>query len=104
NKVYTKGGFTHYGQGKWYPGEPLPRWQYACYWRKDGEPLWQDAALLADPNKDYKFDHTDTKKFADKLCDSLGLETKALTTAYEDILYHMWQEASLPTEIKPDQP
>jgi uncharacterized protein (DUF2126 family)/transglutaminase-like putative cysteine protease len=104
NKVYTQGGFTHYGQGKWYPGEPLPRWQYACYWRKDGVPLWQDEKLLADPNKDYKLDHTDTKRFAEKLCEAIGLEPKALTTAYEDILYHLWQEASLPTEVSPKQP
>ena len=67
NKVYTQGGFTHYGQGKWYPGEPLPRWQYGIYWRKDGVPLWKNSDLLADPNKDYKLDHTDTKKFAEKL-------------------------------------
>jgi uncharacterized protein (DUF2126 family)/transglutaminase-like putative cysteine protease len=104
NKVFTKGGFTHYGQGKWYPGEPLPRWQYGCYWRKDGVPLWKNSKLLADPNKDYKLDHTDTAKFAEKLSDSLGLGKEALTTAYEDILYHMWQEASLPTEIGPKQP
>ncbi|MEJ6120616.1 transglutaminase family protein [Vibrio sp. 2-Bac 85] len=104
NKVFTKGGFTHYGQGKWYPGEPLPRWQYACYWRKDGVALWKDASLLADPNKDYKLDHTDTKKFAEKLSDALGLGKKALTTAYEDILYHLWQEGSLPTEVGPKQP
>jgi uncharacterized protein (DUF2126 family)/transglutaminase-like putative cysteine protease len=104
NKVFTKGGFTHYGQGKWYPGEPLPRWQYGCYWRKDGVPLWKNAKLLADPNKDYKLDHSDTKKFAEKLCIDLGLGLEALTTAYEDILYHLWQEASLPTEVGPKQP
>ena len=104
NKVFTKGGFTHYGQGKWYPGEPLPRWQYACYWRKDGVALWKDSNLLADPNKDYGFDHTDTKKFAEKLSDALGLSKKALTTAYEDILYHLWQEGSLPKEVGPKQP
>lgn len=104
NKVFTKGGFTHYGQGKWYPGEPLPRWQYGVYWRKDGVALWKDSNLLADPNKDYKLDHKDTKKFAEKLSNGLGLGKEALTTAYEDILYHLWQEASLPTEIGPKQP
>jgi uncharacterized protein (DUF2126 family)/transglutaminase-like putative cysteine protease len=104
NKVFTKGGFTHYGQGKWYPGESLPRWQYGCYWRKDGVALWKDSALLADPNKNYKLDHTDTKKFAEKLTAALGLGQEALTTAYEDILYHLWQEASLPTEVGPKQP
>ncbi len=48
-RVWAPGGLVQYSQGKWYPGEPLPRWQIGLHWRTDGEPLWTDDALLVDP-------------------------------------------------------
>ena len=48
-RVWAPGGLVQRSQGKWYPGEPLPRWQIGLHWRTDGEPLWTDDALLADP-------------------------------------------------------
>ncbi|MDX1693148.1 MAG: transglutaminase family protein [Ketobacteraceae bacterium] len=94
-------GIVHYGQGKWYPGEELPRWALGCFWRKDGQALWQDHALLARVDKHYGFDNEDAKVFIRQLSRQLALNPKFAQPLYEDTLYYLWKEQSLPNNLDP---
>lgn len=91
----------HYGQGKWYPGEELPRWALGCFWRTDGKALWHDPALLARVDKDYQHTIEDAERFGMQLCERLELHTQYLQPAYEDTLYYLWLERSLPETVNP---
>nr|WP_320049794.1 transglutaminase family protein [uncultured Desulfuromonas sp.] len=99
--AFAKGGLLHFGQGKWYPGEPLPRWAYSCFWRKDGVALWQDPALLADIQHDYGATPAQAEQFSRELTRRLGLREAYLTPGYEDTLYWLWKEGSMPDNIDP---
>ena len=97
--VFAKGAMLHYGQGKWYPGEPLPRWQYGIFWRKDDEPMWRNPSLLADINKDYGHTVKQAQKFIHQIAQRLGVSSKYIVTAFEDRFYHLWQEGTLPDNL-----
>ncbi|HTA44265.1 MAG TPA: transglutaminase family protein [Bryobacteraceae bacterium] len=98
---FATGGLMHLGQGKWYPGEPLPRWALACYWRKDGVPVWRDPTLFADDGTDYKYNASDSRRFLDALTRRLEVDPQFIMTAYEDILYYLWKERRLPANVDP---
>ena len=97
---FAPGGLLHYGQGKWYPGEPLPRWALGCYWRKDGTPLWRDRELLARDDVDYGFGVAEAKTFAETLARRLGLNPDYVAPAFEDQFYHLHQERALPVNVE----
>jgi uncharacterized protein (DUF2126 family) len=98
-KVFAPGSVLHFGQGKWYPGEPFPRWALGCFWRPDGLPVWKDQKLIADDSKDYGFGEAEAKQFAELLCAKLELPAKYLVPGYEDRLYYLWKEASQPANV-----
>ncbi|BCE00990.1 DUF2126 domain-containing protein [Marinicellulosiphila megalodicopiae] len=100
---YTKGAMLHFGQGKWYPGEALPRWQYGCYWLKDGQKIWKDQQYLADINKQYPIKDSNVKYFPILLSKLLGLAPECVVPTYEDVLYHLWQEGQMPVDPSPEQ-
>ncbi|MGA7950246.1 MAG: transglutaminase family protein [Thiobacillaceae bacterium] len=93
------GALLHTGQGKWYPGEPLPRWALGIYWRRDGVPVWKDPLLLAEANRDYGHTHVDSLRFAETLVLHLGLAARYAQPAYEDALAALLQEAELPPNV-----
>jgi uncharacterized protein (DUF2126 family) len=102
-KKFAPGSLLHYGQGKWYPGEPLPRWALAAYWRKDGVPVWKDDSLIADESKDYGFGAREAKELSLRLTKVIGVDPKYLLTAYEDVFYNTWKERRLPSNVTPEK-
>jgi transglutaminase-like putative cysteine protease len=76
------GGLLHYGQGKWYPGEPLPRWALSCYWRADNVPVWENIDLIAREDQNYGFDVTHALKFMEALAYRLQVSPENLLPAY----------------------
>lgn len=98
------GGLLHYGQGKWYPGESLPRWALACYWRRDGIPVWTDARWIADVSRQTAYQLQDAQRFARRLAEELSIDSKYWIPAYEDVAHYLLQERQLPLDVTPTDP
>jgi len=94
------GALLHFGQGKWYPGEPLPRWALQCAWRADGVPVWENISLIALPEHDYGYGDKDAKDFIEALARRLEVRSTNVMPAYEDTFYYLWQERKLPVNLE----
>jgi uncharacterized protein (DUF2126 family)/transglutaminase-like putative cysteine protease len=113
---FAPGGLLHHGQGKWYPGEPQPRWAYSLYWRKDGKPLWTDPALIASeanvaaetnvaPEANRSAPNADAAQhLAETIAARLGVAAEYIVPAFEDPAPLMLKEAEYPIDIDPLDP
>ena len=95
------GGFLHYGQGKWYPGETLPRWTFSLFWRRDGQPVWRDEALVAKEAQKTAATDESAAQFLANFAANLGLSGETVDAAYEDPGEWLLKEAKLPANVDP---
>ncbi|MEO8248351.1 MAG: transglutaminase family protein [Burkholderiales bacterium] len=98
---YGEGGFLHFGQGKWYPGEQLPRWALSILWRADDEPVWNDPSLFADEREPSHYTSEDAQAFIRLLGEKLGVGSDTVMPAFEDVWYYLWRERKLPVNVDP---
>lgn len=99
---FAKGPLLHFGQGKWYPGEQLPRWALGCFWRKDGQVIWRNPALTAVESKPTGATPEIAHKFGLAFAERLQLNPGYLFDAYEDTWYYLWRERRLPSNVEVD--
>jgi uncharacterized protein (DUF2126 family)/transglutaminase-like putative cysteine protease len=98
---FAPGGLLHYGQGKWYPGESLPRWAFGLYWRKDGIPIWKNPDLIATIEKPQKAGIAEAERFAEATAQKLGVDSEFILPAFEDPGHWLQKEAALPNNVDP---
>lgn len=92
-------GCVVYAQGKWYPGEPLPRWAYNLYWRKDNKPLWKNSAPALQPSDAPPPSIQQAQRFIQALADRLEVDPANAVAGYEDPWHYLAQERKLPINL-----
>jgi uncharacterized protein (DUF2126 family)/transglutaminase-like putative cysteine protease len=98
---FAPGALIAYGQGKWYPGESLPRWAFSLIWRDDGEPVWRNPQLIALETDDHQPTHELARDFAKALTRHLGVDSDYALPAWEDPAYYLLREQALPINVDP---
>lgn len=98
---FAPGGFLHYGQGKWYPGESLPRWTFSLYWRKDGAPIWRRADLIAEEAGRHDVTEKDAERLLKAIAGELDVAAEMVVPAFEDPAEWLLKEANLPDNVDP---
>ncbi|MBM4203205.1 MAG: transglutaminase family protein [Gammaproteobacteria bacterium] len=96
---YAPDGLCHFGQGKWYPGEPLPRWVMSLWWRADGKPVVRHPEQLSDGEGEARFSIDDAKALATSLAATIKVDPENICSGYEDVLHNLVREQQLPDNV-----
>ena len=97
--LWAPGAAITHVLGKHYPGEQLPRWALNAHWRRDGEPVWRDLALLAGDHDAGAATQADARRFSAALAERLQVSPGLINLAYEDVHYFLWKENRLPANV-----
>ncbi|KAB0679267.1 DUF2126 domain-containing protein [Aureimonas leprariae] len=103
-KRFGPSGFLHHGQGKWYPGETLPRWTFSLYWRRDGLPVWRDPERIGREDSAAEPGVADAETLVKRVAERLGLDPGNAAPAFEDASYWIAREAQLPGNVEASDP
>ena len=98
---FARGPLLHFGQGKWYPGESLPRWALSCYWRRDGLPIWNDPQLVAHEEAAHGHGAVEAKALICRLAELLDVPEECVQPAHEDVWHYLGKERRLPINVDP---
>ena len=99
---FAPGGFLHYGQGKWYPGESLPRWTFSLFWRRDLKPIWRNPERIAAEGEQTGATKEKAEALLGAIASELGVAPDYVAPAYEDPAEWLVKEANLPANVSPE--
>ena len=95
------GGVPQLGQGQWFAGDQLPRWQLSCYFRADGRPAWKNPQRLG-WGKDSDYGLSQARDLAAFVARALGIASVHVLPAHEDALHDLARNGS--TGLQREQP
>ena len=98
---FAPGALLHFGQGKWYPGEQLPRWAFGLYWLEESKPIWEQDHLIPDMTPTSNATPEMAHQFIQGIARRVEVGTESICPVYEDPWHFIGQERKLPENIDP---
>ncbi len=98
---FAPGALLHVGQGKWYPGEQLPRWAFGLYWRESGATIWEQDHLIPGDSPKADASHEQAQRFIEGIARRVDVGCETIYPVYEDPWHFIGQERKLPEQLDP---